>query len=239
MWKPGPWEKGCRGVGSQELVGGGLTSARRTAPNGQAGTQDRHPRHRLASMAGKSPRSNWTSAWGLQAVRAWQVVHVWQTCRSIRRMGRIVPRWCSILSYRHRAHNIARTICGCCFAAHTSRAMAASTSLTPVSLDVIVCPANRRCVHASGPGWRSLYGKPCSSFHRADPPGFHRPAGGHGSRAAPGPCERRSRLGRANRPGCHPGERATVPPGIDADLPGHRHARSSMSTIPPAGPPWP
>ena len=70
---------GCGGVGSQELVGGGLISARRTAPNGQAGTQDRHPRHRLASMAGKSPRSNWTSAWGLQAVRAWQVVHVWQS----------------------------------------------------------------------------------------------------------------------------------------------------------------
>ena len=100
----------CRGGGSQELVGGGLTSARRTAPNGQAGTQDRHPRHRLASMAGKSPRSNWTSARGLQAVRAWQVVHVWQTCRSIRKMGRIVPRWCSILSYRHRAHNIAHNL---------------------------------------------------------------------------------------------------------------------------------
>jgi hypothetical protein len=80
----------CGGVGSQELAGGGLTSARRTAPNGQAGTQDRHPRQRLASMAGKSPRSNWTSACGLQAVRAWQVVHVWQTCRSIRRMGRMV-----------------------------------------------------------------------------------------------------------------------------------------------------
>ena len=96
----------CKEGGSQELVGGGLTSARRTAPNGQAGTQDRHPRHRLASMAGKSPRSNWTSAWGLQAVRAWQVVHVWQTCRSIRKMGRIVPRWCSILSYRQRARNL-------------------------------------------------------------------------------------------------------------------------------------
>jgi hypothetical protein len=98
----------CKGGGSQELVGGGLTSARRTAPNGQAGMQDRHPRHRLASMAGKSPRSNWTSAWGLQAVRAWQVVHVWQTCRSTRKMGRIVPRWCSILSYRHCVRTISR-----------------------------------------------------------------------------------------------------------------------------------
>ena len=101
-------QSSCGGSGSQELVGGGLTSARRTAPNGQAGTQDRHPRHRLASMAGRSPRSNWTSAWGLQAVRAWQVVHVWQTCRSTRKMGRIIPRWCSILSYRHRARIISR-----------------------------------------------------------------------------------------------------------------------------------
>ena len=39
-----------------------------------------------------------------------------------------------------------------------------------------------------------------------------------------GPRERRPGLGRPNHPGCHPGERANVPPGIDAHLPGHRHA---------------
>ena len=98
---------GKSGVGRRRAHIGAAHCAERAG--GDAGQA---PAHRLASMAGKSPRSNWTSAWGLQAVRAWHVVHVWQTCRSIRKMGRIVPRWCSILSYRHRARNL-RLLLGC------------------------------------------------------------------------------------------------------------------------------
>ena len=231
MWKQRALGEGCvEGAAVRSWSAGGSHrrgALRRTGRRGRrTGTRDTGSRRWRVSRRARIGRAHGVCT--PCAPGKW--------CTSGRRAGQYAKWDASFLAGVRFYHignvrdNIARAICVCCFAVHTPRAVATSTyllklrPLTPVLLDVIVCPANRRCVHASGPGWRSLYGKPCSSFHRTDPPGFHRPAGGHGNRAAPGPCERRSRLGRANLPGCHFGERATIPSGIDADLPRYRHA---------------